>query len=385
VQNGVVTATSSARDAESPLAFPALLVVAAALRIFFDNVTVFFPSDETVYLCFTRTLAEGGASAYPRLVQTFIADRGGWIFPSPLRWAYLGASTLFCSASGACTHRALATLSTVAGIAAVALTYWLGLRLFDRPAALIATALMATSPLQLAMGRRALADELFCAMALASFVALVEWTHRRHVAWLAAWVVLTTLTIAVKEQFLFIYPVVLLFWWLHERKIRWVWVLPPFLFLAIFCLLARDVTSFFRIARIVTSEMGAPYAEQLQNGWPHRVVIDLLAVAPLVIIAAIAAAASVRMTEQRRLLVLAGGILAVHALLSSKNLRYLIPADPLLRLLVASWLPRGRWWTVALIANAAIELAIFHAVFVTAAVYDPTTSELLRALKMLPH
>jgi hypothetical protein len=35
-------------------------------------------------------------------------------------------------------------------------------------------------------------------------------------------------------------------------------------------------------------------------------------------------------------------------------------------------------------ANAAIELALFYAVFVAGGVYDPVTSELLRALRMLP-
>ena len=322
----------------------------------------------------------------------FIDDPAMWVFPNPLRWSYLGATTLFCSLGG-CSYRTLATLSTLAGIAAVALTYWLGLQLFERKTALFAAALMATSPLQLALGRRALADEFFCAVVLASIVAMLAAARaspgpfaplrghplplRGRGALGVVWVVVTTLAFAAKEQFLLIYPVILLFWWLRERRLRWIWALPPFLFFAVFCLLARDVTSFFRIARIVTSVMDAPYAAQYQSGPPYRLLIDFLLIAPLVTIAFIAAA---WLRRREPLVVLAVGILVVHSLLSSKNLRYVVTADPLMRLAVASAFPRKTFLAV----NAAIELTLFYIIFVMNNVYDPVTDTLLRAVKLHP-
>ena len=348
------------------LPFAALLTVAAAIRLFIDNVTSFSPSDETVYLRYTQVLASGGG--YVRVIRMFVDDRGMWVFPNPLRWGYLGATTLFCSLTGNCSYRHLAMLSTIAGIAAVALTYWIGLQLFDQRTALFAAALMTTSPLQLALGRRALSDEFFCAVVLGSIVAMLAATRPSPGPWghalsrsgrgalFTVWVVVTTLAFASKEQFVFIYPVVLLFWWLRERKLRWIWALPPLLFFGVFCLLARDVTSFLRIARIITSVMDAPYAQQYQNGPPHRLLIDFLAVAPLVTIAFIAAA-WVRRREP--LLVLAIGILVVHSLISSKNLRYVVTADPLMRLMVASAFPRKSFLAI----NAVIELVLFHIIF----------------------
>jgi 4-amino-4-deoxy-L-arabinose transferase-like glycosyltransferase len=351
------------------LPFAALLIVAAAIRIFLNNVTAFSPADETVYLRYTQVLASGGG--YGRIIRMFVDDHGMWIFPHPLRWSYLGATTLLCSLGGECTHRTLATLSTISGIAAVALTYWIGTRLFERTTALAAAALMATSPLQLALGRRALADEFFCALVLASIAAIVVTRH----TWV--WVVVTTLAFAAKEQFLFIYPIVLLFWWLRERKLRWEWLLPPALFFGVFCLLARDVTSFFRIARIITSVMDAPYARQYQSGPPHRLLIDFMLIAPLVTIAFLAAAWARR---REPIVVLAAGILIVHSLISSKNLRYVVTADPLMRLVVASAFPRRTF----LIVNGVIELALFYVIFIRSNVYDPVTYELLRALRMVP-
>jgi 4-amino-4-deoxy-L-arabinose transferase-like glycosyltransferase len=356
-----------ANRADYHLPFAALMGVAAALRVFLNNVVAYSRADETVYLRYAHALSSDGYAAVLRL---YLGDPGMAVFPSPLRWAYIGASSLFC-----CTHRGLATLSTICGIAAVALTYVLALKLFEQRTATIAAALMATSPLQLAMGRRALSDEFFCALVLASLVALI---HDRPLVWAA----LSTCAFAAKEQFLLIYPVVLAFWWLRERRIRWIWAVPPFLYFAVFCALAGDVDTFFRITRITTSTIGAPYAAQFQSGPPHRLLLDFLAIAPLVTIAFVGAAFAARMPEQRRLLLLAAGILVVQSLLSSKNLRYVIAADPLMRLLIASWLPPGRWWTAALIVNAAIELVLFYVVFIAGGVYDPVTRELLRALKM---
>ncbi len=372
--------------ARSSLFLP-LLVIAAAIRIAVNNVVAFSRADETVYLLYARALAAG--EGYPKIIRMFVDDPGMWVFPNPLRWSYLGLASL-CSSS----HHALATLSTISGIVAVALTYWVARELFDETAALTAAALAATSPLQLALGRRALADEFFCVAVLASIAALLLYVQTKRLPWLAAWIVATTITIAAKEQFLFLYPVLLFFWWLRTRKIHWAWALPPLLFYAVFCALARDLTSFFRIAQIITSAMTAPYAEQYQSGPPHRLILDSLAIAPLVTIAALAAFVGIALRRDafapsyRHLALLAAGILAVHAALPSQNLRYIVAADPLLRILGAAFLLHdarpGRWLGGALAVNAVVELLLFHRVFIAGQIYDPVTDHVLRALEMLP-
>jgi hypothetical protein len=276
----------------------------------------------------------------------------------------------------------------------VGLTYWIARELFDERIALVATALAATSPLQLALGRRALVDEFFCAAVLASIAALLLYAREKRWTWLVVWIAATTVAIAAKEQFLFLYPIVLLFWWLRTRELHWAWLLPPFLFYAVFCVLARDVTSFFRIARIITSAMTAPYAEQYQSGPPHRLILDSLAIAPLVTAVMLAALVAIAIRRDvfppalRHLAVLVAGILLVHAVLPSQNLRYIVSADSLVRIFVSGYLLTERrlerGLIAALVVNAAVELALFHRIFVTGQVYDPVTDNLLRALHMLP-
>lgn len=392
---------SEAQGDRSTLIAGPLFVIAAAIRIAVNDVAIFSRADETVYLLYAKTLATGGS--YGRIVRMFLDDRGMWVLPNPLRWSYIGAASLFCSITGDATQHALATLSTVAGIAAVALTYWIARSLFGPTVALVAIALAATSPLQLALGRRALSDEFFCAAFLVSIAVLISYVReqepRRRTAWLVAWVAVTTLTIAAKEQFLLIYPAVILFWWLRSRRIgrREViaWVLPPILFAGVFSILAGDAGSFFRIMKILSGIVTTPYATAYGSGPPQRLLIDFLAVAPIVTMLAIAVVVFViidraeQSAELRHLTLLAVAIYAIHALFPSQDLRYVVPVDALMRIMAAAFVVaqfrgRPRIIAAALAVNAAVELFLFRTIFVVAAVYDPMTDNLMRALRMIP-
>jgi hypothetical protein len=384
-----------------------VLLFAAVTRFYWNDVESYSPADETRYLRDTQTLVAGGITSYPAIVDGFLGDSTRWVFPSPLRWGYLGVASFFCGLTHDVSFRALATLSTIAGLLSVLLTYLIGAELLNRSAAIFGAALAATSPLQLALGRRALADELFCLFFLLAMFLLLRYLRaersRERAGWLIGWIAAATMAFAVKEQFLLVYPIVLLFWWFRsERRVTLrlvlIWMLPPSLYAAVFSLLSASVTKFFRVAWITTSTIGAPYAAQYQSGPPHRVLFDYLAIAPIVAVITILAAGflvlrfSQREDGQWHLLVLLAGIVAAQALLPSKNLRYLIEADPLARLLVASFAwqeirSRGLGWptaVVALLINGAIELMLFVTVFIRGAVYDPVTDNLLRALDMLP-
>ncbi|HJQ36444.1 MAG TPA: glycosyltransferase family 39 protein [Thermoanaerobaculia bacterium] len=373
-----------------------IFAAAAAIRIAVNNVAVYSRADETIYLLYAK-------SGYPQIVRMYLADPKLWLFPHPLRWSWIGVTSLACFD---CTHRTLATISTIAGIAVVALTFWIARELFGSTTALVATVLAATSPLQLALSRRALSDEFVCAAVLASIAALLQYLRGAagfsppnvsgglkpaapRIAWLFAWIAATTIALASKELFLFSYPLLLGFWWLRARKLRWyeaaAWLAPPFLFFAVFSILAGDVSSFFEIARLTASTVNAAYPAQYQSGPPHRLLIDLLAVAPVVTIFAVAGVVSLR---RHPFALLALAMFALHALLPSQNLRYIAPVEPMLRIVAAAFLTAEfrdrRWLGGLLLANAAIEWMLFSTIFIRGQVYDPVTDHLLRALKMLP-
>jgi len=387
----------------------AILVASAALRIGWNDVETYSPADETVYADYTRTLADHGFfRTYPEIARTFENDARRWVFPSPLRWGYLGLSTLAAHIGGSTAPRGLAWLSTIAGILVVPLIFALARRLFDARVALLAAAFTAVSGIELALGRRALQDEVFCLSVLASaYCVLIIVTRRDDETprWFIALAIASmTLSFAIKESFLYLIPAFAVLLVLHraprELRLRHValFALPPFLYFAGFCLLTRNIGSFFRIADLVTSAMNAPYVVQYQGGPPHRLLLDFFITTPLVSILAAAAIVFIALTaakrgSERSIALFVVVAVAVFALVPSKNLRFHVMLDPFLRLL-AAWVIAStavtarmlKAWTLAgvAVANAAIELEIFHTIFIGHGAYDPVTQNLLQALGALP-
>src|SRR5512140_1576555 len=194
-----------------------ILLAGAALRIAVDDVAEYSPDDEAVYVRTTAFLSQHGWTSYPALVRSYIADREAWLYPHPMRWGHFALATLACKISGRCDARALAGLSTACGILAILLIFLLGRDLLGDESALIAAALTISSPLQLAMGRRALQDEVFCASVLltlwlcARMVRATAATPRRRALLTAAAVAALTLTLGIKESSVLLYPAFFLF------------------------------------------------------------------------------------------------------------------------------------------------------------------------------
>jgi len=368
----------------------AIVFAAAALRLWWNDVCNFSPADEAVYASYTETLVtDGYVAGFPKIVDAFVGDARRWPYPSPIRWSYLALAEIAAIAHGRSDPAALAWLSTIAGIAVVPLVFGFAFRRFGSRVALLATAFVAVSPLELALGRRALQDEVFCAVVmLAMLLVDVSIDDRRFVAPAIA---ALTLAFGVKESFVYIYPAVIA-WMLLRKKVNVLTiVLPPLLSFAIFAALSRSVTAAFRIARILDGAMHASYAVQYQSGPPHRLLFDFFVAAPFVSLLAAGAIAVVVLgyAREREARALAAFVIigfAAMALAPTKNLRFLVVLDPMVRI-AAAWLLASRS-TITLaavgIANAVIELEIFHAVFIERTVYDPVTDALLSALGALP-
>jgi hypothetical protein len=402
-----------------------LLVAGAAFRIQVDDVEEYAPDDEAVYVRTTLFLHQHGWSSYPALVANYIADRGAWLYPHPMRWGYFALTTLSCTVAHDCDARTLAGLSTAAGILSILLVFLIGNELIGGDAGIIAAALTITSPLQLAMGRRALQDEVFCAAILLTLWlgCLVVKDPRKGSAsqgddrasgtpadnriarWrpglLAAALASTTLTLGIKESFVLLYPALLLFLVIAAppprlsalRRIAPLAMLPPILYGLVTIVLCGGVRRFFDLLHIVmtaASSINSLFARQFSSGPFHRPLFDLVILSPIVAIMAIAGAARGGQNGgMRALTAFAIAALVTFGLLSLKNVRYVIVVDPVARLLaasvIASWLPRRAWLAIAVVGLiAATELHLFNELFEVADIYDPVTDELLRALHSIP-
>lgn len=379
-----------------------VLVAGAALRIAVNDVEEYSPDDEAVYVRTTAFLVQHGWTSYPTLVRDYLGNREAWLYPHPMRWGHFALTTLACTLSTRCDARTLADLSTFAGILSILLIFLLGRELLGAEVALIAAALTVTSPLQLAVGRRALQDEVFCASVLLTLwlgalaVRATEATPRRRLLLTAASVAAMTLTLAIKESSVLLYPAFLLFLFVlapSPRSRAWpaiaaLFVLPPMLHAMVTMVLCGGLTAYLElldIVRTAASSINSSFAQQYSSGPFHRPLFDLVILSPLVMVLAIAGAARSRRDRALDALSLfAAATLIVFGLLALKNVRYVIPVDPVARLLAASVLaslPRRPWLAVGAIGViAATELRLFFELFELADIYDPVTESLLRAL-----
>ncbi len=371
----------------------ALVLAAAVLRVALNDVAAYSRADEQHYVEYTRTLVEQGFfHGYRVIVDRHVSYRELWVFPPPIRWGWFTLTWLVSELRGSCDPRGIAWISTLAGIAAVPLTFAAGRRFVGTRAALIAAALTVGSPLQLAMSRRALTDELFCAAGLALLWALSA--RRRGLA-----VAALTFLFAIKETAFLLAPALLALVWMERRaageRIGWAdlapLVLSPLVYAAVGVGLSGGVAEFVAVLRTPFATVGAEYPARMQAGPPHRLLLDLFTLSPLVFLAATGALARLLDTEDagaRRLGVVTVALVTVFCLSPSKNVRYVILADPLLRLL-SGWLlvtrvPRSAVLVALLVVGAAVEFALFQRIFVVGGVYDPVSDNLLRALRIIP-
>ena len=380
----------------------AILAVAIVLRVHWNDVSQYSPADESVYTSYTQHLLDRGfAAGYPEIVRWF-DDPRMWRYPNPLRFGHLALTTAAAEIYGAAEPRALAWLSTVAGILVVPLLYLLASRLFDRRTGLLAAAFGAVSAIEIAMGRRALQDEVFCAAVLIALILVIQMMERGNRWDIAAAVAALSAALAIKESLLLLDPafaaVILAYRKFRPRHLL-LFALPPIVDYTAFSVLAHDFRAWFSIGRRVWGATASEYVLQYQGGPPHRLLIDFFATAPFVSLLAAAAVAVALLGRDhgpriRALALFAVVSIGVLAIIPSKNLRFAIMIDPVVQIL-AAWLlavpaATGRALssvalTTAALANGAIEIELFHVVFIRGGVYDPVTATLLQSLGAVPH
>jgi uncharacterized membrane protein len=382
-----------------------VIALGAALRIYWNDVAVFSDHDETVYLRSAQTVASDWLS-YPSLVRGYLTSQElqDQTAPLPSRWGGVFITAAACTI-GPCTYRTLTWVETLAGIIAMPLTYGLARRLFGRTAAWLAVAFTAVAPIQLAMGRRALEDEL---LLVAILVALWATAWMAGIARFSAWrsalaIGAYVFAFAMKEIFLLYYPALLAALVLLRGNRRVapsdlaLFGLPPLIYAAVFGLASGDPLALVTFAGLQQSGRANLYIQQYQSGPAHEPLADIFLLGPLIAVIGIAGVGMTIRDLPRRHEAIAvaaffGLLLAAYAIVP-KDARYFMAGDAGLRLLAAwaiasfAWLRPGLTPLLTVgtaVVNALIELPIFGLVFIRNGVQDPILSNILKAFGAIP-
>jgi tetratricopeptide (TPR) repeat protein len=378
----------------------------------------FVNDDEGNYLKQAKTIIDSGIVHGSKTLGKNYLSGDAYNTPAPTRLLHTLYTAPFVWATGG-----IAGLSWAAGVAflaALLLGFWAFERLFGVRTALAWLALAAISPLHLAMARRALMDAPQTAFLFATILCFVFYIKHNTPKKFYILLLLTSLAPLYKETNLLLIPIfiaiILYMYIIDKQKINYIHLLLLCIMPLCAWLLGiwfifdnwDNVTQFFNIYK---TAIAAPptsiqfgtgaYNHQFGSGGWAQYPIDFLSVSPLIFIIfllAIGYSVALYKTHSKTLLhlFLITLLLYIGYNLFTKNIRYVLILDPLMRLFIAVFLVNiwqkieqrnqaKKIFIAALVLVAAADLWQFKFYFIDKKIYDPTAYNLLTAQKIIPY
>jgi hypothetical protein len=345
-----------------------ILGLASVLRIvlFFREGNRWSAADETVMARLGLAAAVPGYS-YRDACYAWLEHENSAKWPGIVRYGNIFLLGALYRLTKSNTYYVPSAVSTAAGIGSLWVGWLIAQAVGIDPT--VAALLLAASPLQLHLGRRALQDSLVCCLTLlALWMGLAGWVPIAFLA-LAA-------LVAVKETAA-----------LHMLAVGSAWVVAgvpwthalaciaagSLLYFWVFWAISGEALLLWKLAKRLTQARHDSYGKDEQQGHWHRLPIDLALLAPLPVALAIR-------SELSAVTAFLVALLVVQSLIPIlRSVRMVTAADTAIRLLAA---------TVAPLPLAALililDLVLFVRVFQKGEVYDPVTSNLVSALGFAP-
>lgn len=380
-----------------------VFAVGILLRISFLNIPQQNAGpDESFYLRYANIFAEKGLSSINGMAVEYIVNTGMHLFPNPARIGQIVISGLWLKVFNSFDFSALVRMSAFFSILSLFVGYLFAKKLFDGKIALLSLILFAASPLSLALARRALQDGtvyFFVSLALYTFYLALKRQDRMAYPF---FVLSFFMCVMVKEStaLLSAFFVFFIFWdrTFYNKSLNV--LLPTVSIAAALALIAATYLTFIgwdnliKLVNIISiSPITNEYARMYQSGSPLRYLIDFILISPLTVIAmagflVMFAAGNIAQDDAGFYLVTFFIIAYAVYSLFSKNLRYVVFLDLPIRILAAVFILRllhrfgdkAFALSVPVVTAVAItDLFVFRHIFLTHAVYDPVTANLLSA------
>lgn len=132
----------------------------------------FSAADEGCYLRFAKAVSENGLGQFPYLIKYYSENIDSHLFPTPSRAGHILLTAIWLKLFGV-SFTSLAWFSFSCYILFILACFYFSLKFFDKDIAYPFTLLVSSSPLIMAMGKRALADSttnLFWALSIWTFM-----------------------------------------------------------------------------------------------------------------------------------------------------------------------------------------------------------------------
>jgi tetratricopeptide (TPR) repeat protein len=390
-----------------------ILLMAFIIRMSFPPLNeYYYGADEGHYLTFANAVKNNGFFQGMYSSATVYANTpNSFIWPNPLRVFYIFLSSIFIRFADGMTG--LSYLSMFSYILLLIFSYRFVEKYFSSLSALLFTALLAISPLGLDMSCRALMDATTYLMIVVSTITFVNYLASPGKLRLFIFILIYLLSILTKEINVILFPFFLIVWgyryYKKESNLRItdlaiiIVTIPVAAFLAYITVLGKN--NFFGILNALSNstkitEVHKYYAIFNRGPW-YKYIIDFTILSPYVLLLSFFLAGVYLNNPSKNKICLAFcsfillGYLIIICIVA-KNVRYVMPCDWLLRLMIALGLPvmldkfkvftRIRKLTMVLFIFTLgwMDVTTFYYFFIVKKIYDPVNYMLLDAGGVLP-
>lgn len=362
-------------------------------------------ADEGNYYRQGKILADNGLAGFSKMAKVYIGTPELQDAPHPLRLTAMIATALSLSVSD--SFHAISVFCLLNFMLLLGVTFVFIQRFWGTSVALLTILLMATSPLEMAMARRALMDmPSLTAMAFScyAFWLLIDTGKKKY---LIALIVLMWYSILLKEANIMLLPFFglsfLFLKWKKETNLSFIEIVIATLAPALLTVLSYVVAFGYDDAVLVVKALNnaashSGYTALWGQGPWYRVLLDYIMVSPFAIVLAIAFLGYRLFSgniDKNTLFVFSLSLyLLLFFILLPKNLRYWILLDLPIRFMAASFLllvfnffqQKKLLWVsaVSLLLLVALDVKSFQNYFLENAIYDPISYNLLTANKIIP-
>lgn len=357
-------------------------------------------ADEGYYLRYSSYIGEHGLGGFADLFKNYIGNQGDWLYSNPLRIGFITLSSVWLKIFGY-SFLNLAYFSLFSFCVFLIISFYFASKYFDDKIALLLAILLAFSPLNMAMARRALLDSTFNLFSVLSIWLFFDLLKKRTALKYILFILIYSFTILVKETgvLLSLFFVLYLILYRDMKYLLSVTLFPFLIAGSIYIISAGGLSNVIDMIKIILTSPGHnEYAMLFGSGpWFHY-LIDYMLLSPWVVILSSGFVfwhlASKEHDERVTYFLLAFVVLFFSLNFFTKNVRYVMALDMPMRLfsvlmlkkLFETRFPKQALLLVpvAVIAIAVFDYLNFYNLFVRGDIYDPVSYWLLKIEHIIP-
>jgi len=383
----------------------ALLISLISFAIIFTSLkdVKFYPqADEGHHLKYAYIIADKGIGEFPELFKEYIKNEKDWIFPPPIRVGYILLSAGWFKVFGSSFGR-LAELSLISFFFFLLISFYFAKKYFGEEMALLFLILLAFSPLNMGMARRALTDStsnLFLSLSIWLFLDLLRnGGGLKYIAFILTY----SFALLTRESNIFLSPVLICYLgilrFILKKEVNLLHILSITIFPALIMIVVLTILSagqFYETVRANASTYQSnQYGILFCSGPWFRYLIDWFILSPFTLILAIGFIFHYLTLNRKEesliyFITIFCALLLIFGMLSIKSVRYTIVLETPIRLfsllmLKALLTERLKFLMFGIIVLIAfLDYCNFRYLFVEKGIYDPVSFHLLRAKGIIP-